>query len=74
MQADHPLAVKAGDLAEGVVDPQNLEIGVGDDDPSWVSNATVDRRSWASLCSRSSSATMRMEKVVSTDPRLGIAL
>lgn len=33
MQADHPLAVKAGDLAESVVDPQNLEIGVGDDDP-----------------------------------------
>jgi len=32
VQADHPLAVEAGDLAEGVIDPQDLEVGVRDDD------------------------------------------
>ncbi|MNX41385.1 hypothetical protein D3C86_717860 [compost metagenome] len=32
VQAYHPLAVEAGDLAEGVVDPQDLEVGIRDDD------------------------------------------
>ncbi|MNH10761.1 hypothetical protein D3C79_702500 [compost metagenome] len=32
MQAYHPLAVEAGDLAEGVIDPQDLEVGIRDDD------------------------------------------
>lgn len=33
MQTNHPLVVKAGDLAEGVIDPQDLELGIRDDDP-----------------------------------------
>ena len=32
VQAYHPLAVEAGDLAEGVIDPQDLEVGIRDDD------------------------------------------
>ncbi|MOA37509.1 hypothetical protein D3C78_1591070 [compost metagenome] len=31
--AYHPLVVITGDLAEGVVDPQDLEVGIRDDDP-----------------------------------------
>ena len=33
LQAEHGLAIKSGDLAKGVVDPQDLESRVGDDDP-----------------------------------------
>lgn len=32
MQAYHSLAVEAGDLAEGVIDSQDLEVGIRDDD------------------------------------------
>ncbi|MNG99136.1 hypothetical protein D3C79_583000 [compost metagenome] len=33
VQAYHRLAVEAGDLAERMVDPQDLEVGIRDDDP-----------------------------------------